>query len=228
MDPPRIARVETAVGSGFRETVGVHARFFAPQGELTAARRAHAVGEGEAFEERTRYDEIEVHVLRVLLEAGGGVEDVAHEHDLPAEIAEFAARDGAAVKPATEARDGAKLALVARRMAGHGGADAEEAADAVGRTESRVQPPRHHDFIARVLVDLRVGLQHGLGQVVHEAAEQLEVPRAPQLLGETGGTLEVEDEEDALLGAGVMKDARHEIAEDVGADQAVHLEDELY
>src|SRR5215470_2996892 len=118
MGPPRIARLDAVVGSGFRETVGVYARVFAPQGELTAARRAHTLGEGEALEERAGHDEIEVHVLGVLLEAGRGVEDVAHEHDLPAEVAELAARDGAAVEPAAEARDGTELTLVARRVTG--------------------------------------------------------------------------------------------------------------
>src|SRR5215472_4917562 len=144
MDPPRIARVETAVGSGFRETIGVHARFFAPEGELTAARRAHALGEGEALEEGAGHDEVEVHPLGVLLEAGRGVEDVAHEDDLPTKIAELATGDRAAVEPATEARDGAELALVARRVAGHGGTNAEEAPHAVSRAQPCVQPPRHH------------------------------------------------------------------------------------
>src|SRR5215510_5825187 len=112
MDPPRIARVETAVGSGFRETIGVHARFFAPEGELTAARRAHALGEGEALEEGAGHDEVEVHPLGVLLEAGRGVEDVAHEDDLPAEIAQLTSRDEAAVKPTPEARYRPELLLV--------------------------------------------------------------------------------------------------------------------
>src|SRR5215467_16069399 len=213
MSAPRIARLETAVGSGFRETVGVHACLLAPQRELAAARGAYVLGEGEAIEERAGHNEVEVHPLGVLLEAGRGVEDVAHEDDLPAEIAQLAAGDRAAVESAAEARDGTELALVAGRVAGHGGANAEEAPHAVGHAQPRVQPPRRHDFVSRILIDLRVRLEHGLRHVVHEAPEQLEVTRAPQLLGKAGRALEVEEEEDALLSPRAMIDARHEVAE---------------
>src|SRR5262245_14081545 len=73
MSAPRIARLETAVGSGFRQTVGLHARLLPAQREFAASRGAYGLREGKALEERAGHDEVEVHPLGVLLEAGRGV-----------------------------------------------------------------------------------------------------------------------------------------------------------
>lgn len=66
------------------------------------------------------------------------------------------------------------MALVARGVALDGGADVEEAADAAGLAQALVLAPGDDDLVTRVLVDLAAGLEHGLGQSVDEAAQQLE------------------------------------------------------
>jgi hypothetical protein len=67
-----------------------------------------------------------------------------------------------------------------------------------------------------VLVDLALGLEHRFRQVVDEAAKEVEVARAAQALGELRGTLEVEEQEDAVLELRPMVDAGHEVPQDVG------------
>src|SRR6266851_4467792 len=188
------------------------------QGRARSPVRGDARRQGEPVQHRTRGDEIEARLLGVLLETRGGVEDVADEDDLLPQVAQLTGGDLAAVEAAAE--DGARpeVALVAGRVARDRGADQEEAADAVGRPQAPRHRPGDDDLVARVLVDLSLGLEHGLGQVVHHAAEQLEVPGAAEALRELGRAGQVHEQEDALLRLGPRIDAGHEVPQYVAAD----------
>ena len=130
-------------------------------------------------------------------------------------------------RPPRKAGQRPEVAPVPGPVARDGLADQEEAAHAVGPAQARLHRPGDDDLVARVLVDLAVGLEHRLGQLVHDAAEQIEVAGAPEALRELGRAREVHEQEDALLRLGPVVDAGDEVAQDVRADHAVHLEDEL-
>src|SRR5262245_23911102 len=214
-------------GRGLGQVVGGDVPGFAAERELPAGCGHDGGRQRQPIQQDLGHYKVEAGALGVLLEPGRGVQDVADEHDLLPQIAQLAGRDGTAVQAAAEAGHGAEIALVARSTATHDRADRKEAADAVGLVHACLGGPGDHDLVARILVDLRPGFEDRLGQVVHELAQQLEVARAAQALGELRGALEVEEQEDAVLPLGPMIDAGHEVAQDVGADDADHLEKEL-
>src|SRR5262245_39065456 len=159
---------------------GGDARFLSPQRELTAWRHLNARRERDLFQHGAGDHQVVAHALRVLLEARRRVEDVAHEDDLPSQVAELTRRDGASMQPAAECRHHTEIALVAGGIAPDGRADLEEAADAAGFQQAGHHRPGDDDLVARVLVDLSAGLEHRLRQIVHKAAEQLEVAGAAE------------------------------------------------
>src|SRR5438034_4574664 len=192
-------RAVRSADAGANEAVGGDGRLLAPECEVPASSGLDTRREREPGQQRAGSDEVEAAPLRVLLEARSGVEDVADEDDLLSQVAQLTGRDRAAVDSAPEARHHFKVTLVAGRVARHDRVDPEEAVDAVGPAQAGLERPRDHDLVARVLVDLPFRLEHRLRQIVHEAAEQLEVAGAAQPLRQLGRTLEIQKEEDALL-----------------------------
>jgi len=142
-------------------------------------------------------------------------------------VAQLAGGDGTAVEAAAEGGTHPELALVPGRIGRDRGADQEEAADAVGGAQAPLGGPGDDDLVARVLVDLSLGQQHRLGEIVHHAAEQLEVAGAAEALGELGRAGQVHEQEDALLRLGPRVDASDEVPQHVATDHPVHLQDEV-
>ena len=210
-----------------RERVRGHAGLLPPDREVAAVLHLDAQRKREPVQQCTGGHQVEADSLGVLLEARGRVEDVPDEDDLLPEVAQLAGGHGAAMEPAAKAGHGAEVVLVPASAPLDGGPDREKASDAVGRAGARLDRPGDHDLVPRVLIDVPLRLEHRLRQVVDEAAEQLEVSGAAQSLRELCGALEVEEEKDALLRLRPVVDAGREIAQDVRANHAVHLEDEL-
>src|SRR6266851_3564335 len=165
--------------------------------------------------------------LGVLLEARGGVENVADEDDLLPQVAQLAGGDGAAMESAAKAGHDAEVPGVHVRRELDGLPDEEKAPDAVGVADTSAEGPGDDDFIARVLVDLAARFEDGLREAVHDAPEKLEVPGAAQPFRVRRRIGEVEEEEDALLGSRPVIDAGDEVPENARPDHAVHLDQEL-
>ena len=123
--------------------MGHHGRRLAPERELAAPAR----GKDEPLQQRTGDDEIEPGPLGVLVEARGGVEDVADEDDLLPEVAELIT-----ISPSSACAARRAAMLVVRPEAGVGPAGARAALD-LGRAEERgpgVDPHVHGQRVEAV------------------------------------------------------------------------------
>src|SRR4030095_10331519 len=120
-----------------------------------------------------------------------------------------------------------EIAFVSGCAAGDSLTHLKKAAHAVACPHAVFDPPGHHDLVAGVLVYLPFGLKYRFRQIVHATSEQLEVAGASQSFGKLRRTLEIEEQKDAPFGRRPVVNAREEISQHVGADHAVHLNDEL-
>ena len=160
------------------------------------------------------------------LSARGRVEHIPMEGDFALDLPDFYSGDFADVAAGFELWDKAVKAFVVGGTRPELVPEQEKGAQAVEVVKTDPGLPREHGFVADVLVDLRAVLQ-GHSEVAEAVLDHGTVAVVTEPFGVSGGGLEIEEQEDAVLPPRVIIPPQEKAPEVAGAELAADLLEEI-